>query len=195
MILPAMSETEIIQGCIRNEPGAQKMLYKKYKTFMLSACLKYVRNKYEAEDILQESLIAIFRSIGNFKGDCSFKSWLYKVAQNKAITHYNREKRESMHHIAIEDYITVEKGRFSFEDKFIASDQLWKAMRVLAKAAPKQHTCFRLYYIEGLDHKEIAEDIDISESTSKSNCSRATEKLKEILIELNTIPQVYKVTA
>ncbi len=189
-----MTDTEIIEGCIAGDASAQRMLCKKYKTYMQAACLRYVHNKYEAEDIIQEALISIFKDIHRFKGDCSLKVWLYQVTKNKAINHYNREKRESMQHMAIEDYITVEKGRFSFEDKFLAADQLKKAMKILQDTCPKQYTNFRLYFIEGMEHKEIAEDIGISEGTSKSNTARAVARLMRILRGFDISSQ-YKVSA
>jgi RNA polymerase sigma factor (sigma-70 family) len=189
-----MTEEEIIQGCIAQDARAQKMFYKKYKTYMFSVCLKYVRNKYEADDIVQEALISIFKNISKYKGDCAFKSWLYRITQNKAINHYNTEKRESMQHGEIEDYINTEKRGHSFEGRFLAEDEVVKAMRILQKRAPGQYTVFRLYHVEGMTHKEIAADIDINENTSKSQCMRGIRSLREILADINT-PKMLKVSA
>jgi RNA polymerase sigma-70 factor (ECF subfamily) len=190
-----MTDIEIIEGCKAGDRKAQKLLVKKYKTYLYSACMRYVKNKYEADDILQEAFISIFKYLEGFKGDCELKGWMYQIAKNKAINHYNIEKRESMQHGEIEDYIIKERGGHSFEGKFLASDQLNKAMRILQKAAPAQYTNFRLYYIEGMDHKEIAEDIDISEGTSKSNTARAVTKLRQILSDFNNVERQYRVSA
>lgn len=181
-----MTENEIIEGCIREDPKAQRMLYKKYKTYLLSAALKYVHNKYEAEDVLQEAMISIFKNPEKFKGDCLFKNWLYKITTNKAINHYNKEKRESLYHIDIEDYILYEKGDHSFEDKFLASDQLTKAMRILQIKSPAKYMYFRLFHIEDMSYKDIEEDIGASEGVAKSQVSRAMNDMRENLISVNT---------
>lgn len=181
-----MTDLEIIEGCKAGDRKAQKLLVKKYKTYLYGACLRYVKNRYEADDIMQEAMISIFKYLPGFKNDCELKVWMYKIAINKAIDHYNTEKREQGQHMEIEDYLPYEKKGHSFESKFIASDELGKALKILQKSAPAQYTNFRLYYIEGMGHKEIAADIDISEGTSKSNTSRGKLKLQEILKGFNS---------
>ena len=176
-----MTDVEIIEGCKAGDRKAQKLLVRKYRTYMLSACMKYVHNKYEADDILQEAMISIFKYLPGFKGDCDLKVWMYQVAKNKAITHYNIEKRESMCHMAIEDFLPYENKSHCFEDKFLSGDTVAKAMKILQNQAPLQYTNFRLHYIEGMSHKDIAVDIDISEGTSKSNTARAVAKLRDII--------------
>lgn len=180
-----MSETEMITGCVNGEERAYQSIYKEYKTYLYSACMRYVRNKYDAEDIIQEAMISVFRHIGDFRGDCQFKNWLYKITMCKAIDHYNKEKKESLYHIAVEDYLPLEKGEHGFEERYLASDELKKAMRILQKTAPAQYTFFRLYAIEGLNHREIAEDLEIPEGTSKSSVSRARVTLQLILKSIN----------
>lgn len=167
------------------DPRAQSMLYKMYKSLMLAAAMKYVRNKYDADDVIQEALISIFKCIKDFRGERELKSWIYTITQNKAINYLNREKRESLYHIAIEDFIPYEKDGSSFEDKYLASDQLIKAMRILQQNAPTQYMLFRLYHIENMNYKEIEEDIGMLEGSARSNVSRALRSLRENLIQLN----------
>ena len=187
-----MTDVEIIEGCKAGDRKAQKLLVKKYKTYMLSACMKYVHNKYEADDILQEAMISIFKALPDFKGDCELKGWMYQIAKNKAINHYNTEKRESTRHMAIEDFLPYENKSHCFEDKFLSSDTVAKAMKILQNQAPLQYTNFRLHYIEGMSHKDIAVDIDISEGTSKSNTARAVAKLRDIITGFEPMGRQYK---
>jgi RNA polymerase sigma-70 factor (ECF subfamily) len=177
-----MSENEIITGCIQGCERAQRELYKQYKPYLLAICRKYVTTNYEAEDIIQEVLISVFRSIKGFRHDSELRSWLYRITVNKAINYYTTEKSRSHMYISHENNLLQEENGESFEEAFIAIDRLEKAMKLLQNQAPAQYTNFRLYEIEGLSHREIAEDLDISEGTSKSNYSRALKRLRQNLI-------------
>lgn len=189
-----MSEPEIIQGVIDKNCKAEGLLHKKFYGFMFRMAMKIANNPMDSEDIVQDAFIKIFRELPKHNVGSSLKSWIGQIVWRTALTHYSRNKRERFA-IAIEDYMPFEKGKYGFEERFLASDQIRLAMSDLQKVAPAQYTCFRLYYIENMDYKEIAEDIDISEGTVKSQISRALVKMRESLKEMNTIDSEYKATA
>jgi RNA polymerase sigma factor (sigma-70 family) len=182
-----MSDHEIIKGCIRHERKAQKLLYEKYSRFLLGICLRYVADKAEAEDILQESLLKILLNIKEYSGSGSFTGWLRKIAVNTAITHYHKNLK-FRYHLEIEEYVSVETGTTSFEEDFFTSDELYKILDELPKG---YRLIFNLYAIEGYKHKEIAEMLDIDVNTSKSQYSRAKAVIRKKLEDLEKIKKCY----
>jgi RNA polymerase sigma factor (sigma-70 family) len=182
-----MSDHEIIKGCIRHERKAQKLLYEKYSRFLLGICLRYVADKAEAEDILQESLLKILLNIKEYSGSGSFTGWLRKIAVNTAITHYHKNLK-FRYHLEIEEYVSVETGTTSFEEDFFTSDELYKILDELPKG---YRLIFNLYAIEGYKHKEIAEMLDIDVNTSKSQYSRAKAVIRKKLEDLEKIKSCY----
>ncbi len=176
------SEDELIKGCIRKNRHAQKKLYTKYSVKLMGICLRYTRNKTEAEDLLQEVFIKIFKQIKKFKGTGSFEGWLSRIAVNTAITHYHKNKSHKDTG-NVEDY---DDQLFDYEkvtDKLSANELL----EVVNRLPDIYKIVFNLYAIEGYTHKEIAEQLKISEGTSKSQLSRARKILQNMLIELKIV--------
>jgi RNA polymerase sigma-70 factor (ECF subfamily) len=182
-----MSELEILEGCKQGDHRSQKLFYLRYKDLIQSISLRFVRNKYIADDIVQEVMISVFNGLKDFRGEAELKSWLFAVTRNKAMNHFNLENRESTNHITIEDYLPLEKGKYDFETRFVASDELTKAINLLQKQSPTGYMHFRLRAIEGMTYKEIADDIGVPEGTSKASYSRACEKLRRNIQLLNKI--------
>jgi RNA polymerase sigma factor (sigma-70 family) len=182
-----VSDQEIIKGCARHERKAQKMLYDKYSGFLLGICMRYSTDRSEAEDILQDSFLKIFFSIGDFSGTGSFAGWMRKVAVNTAITNYHKTLKHR-YHIEIEDYVSVETGTSSFEEDLFTSDELYKVMNELPAG---YRMVFNLYAVEGYKHKEIAEMLGIDTNTSKSQYSRAKAVLRDKLDKLRKLRKKY----
>jgi RNA polymerase sigma-70 factor (ECF subfamily) len=182
-----VNDLDIIKGCARHERRAQQMLYDKYSRFLLGVCLRYATDRSEAEDILQDSFLKIFFSIGDFSGTGSFPGWLRKVAVNTAITHYHKNLKHR-YHIEIEEYVSVETGTSSFEEDLFSSDELFKVLNDLPTG---YRMVFNLYAVEGYKHKEIAEMLGIDTNTSKSQYSRAKAVLRDKLEKLRTIKDRY----
>jgi RNA polymerase sigma-70 factor (ECF subfamily) len=182
-----VNDLEIIEGCARHERKAQQMLYDKYSRFLLGVCLRYATDRSEAEDILQDSFLKIYFSIGDFSGTGSFPGWLRKVAVNTAITHYHKNLKHR-YHIEIEEYVSVETGTSSFEEDFFTSDELYKVLNELPAG---YRMVFNLYAVEGYKHKEIAEMLGIDTNTSKSQYSRAKAVLRDKLEKLRKVRDKY----
>jgi RNA polymerase sigma-70 factor (ECF subfamily) len=182
-----MSEQQIIKGCARHERKAQQLLYDKYSSFLLGICMRYVGDKAEAEDILQDSFLKIFFSIQDFSGTGSFTGWLRKITVNSAITHYHKNLK-FRYHIEIEEYVSVETGIMSFEEDYFTSDELYKVLNELPAG---YRMVFNLYAIEGYKHKEIAEILKIDTNTSKSQYSRAKATIRVKLEKLRKLQGNY----
>ena len=182
-----MSDRHIIEGCTKHDRKAQKLLYDKYSRFLLGICLRYVADKAEAEDILQESLLKVFLNIRDYSGTGSFTGWLRKIVVNTAITHYHKNLK-FRYHLEIDEYISVETGTTSFEEDFFTSDELYKILNDLPKG---YRLIFNLYAVEGYKHKEIAEMLNIDVNTSKSQYSRAKALMRKKLEDLEMLKKSY----
>jgi RNA polymerase sigma-70 factor (ECF subfamily) len=182
-----VNDLEIIKGCAKHDRKAQQMLYDKYSRFLLGVCMRYATDRSEAEDILQDSFLKIFFSIGDFSGAGSFAGWMRKVAVNTAITHYHKNLKHR-YHIEIEEYVSVETGTSSFEEDLFTSDELFKVMNDLPAG---YRMVFNLYAVEGYKHKEIAEMLGIDTNTSKSRYSRAKAVLRDKLDKLRKLRKRY----
>ena len=182
-----VNDLEIIKGCARHDRRAQQMLYDKYSRFLLGVCMRYATDRSEAEDILQDSFLKIYFSIGDFSGTGSFAGWLRKVAVNTAITHYHKNLKHR-YHIEIEEYVSVETGTSSFEEDMFSSEELFKVLNELPAG---YRMVFNLYAVEGYKHKEIAEMLGIDTNTSKSQYSRAKAVLRDKLEKLRRVKDKY----
>jgi RNA polymerase sigma factor (sigma-70 family) len=181
----ALEDNMIIEGCVRNDPNYQALLYLKYKKQLHTLAARFVNNdRYIAEDIVQDAFIRIFKGIGSYSQETPLMGWLSAIIYNTSMSFHMSNKRWK-ETIDVVEWLPFEKGKFSFEDRLLAADELFIAMKLMQKDSPMQYTCFRLYYIEGMEHKEIAEDLQISEGTSKSNVSRAAVKIRENIKELD----------
>jgi RNA polymerase sigma factor (sigma-70 family) len=182
-----VNDLDIIKGCARHERKAQQMLFDKYSRFLLGICMRYATDRSEAEDILQDSFLKIYFSIGDFSGTGSFAGWMRKVAVNTAITHYHKNLKHR-YHIEIEEYVSVETGTSSFEEDLFTSDELNQVMNDLPAG---YRMVFNLYAVEGYKHKEISEMLGIDTNTSKSQYSRAKAVLRDKLDKLRKLKNRY----
>ncbi len=164
---------KVIRGCQENQPEAQRELYELFKTKMFGTCLRYAGNYDDAQDILQEGFIKVFEKIHQFGFKGAFEGWIRKVMVNTALEKYRVHYR----HVPVEDLPVQPDVE---EDHDVSSDiDANELVRLVQELSPKYRVVFNLYAIEGFTHKEIAELLNISEGTSKSNLSRARTILQE----------------
>jgi RNA polymerase sigma factor (sigma-70 family) len=177
-----MSDKELIQGCQRSEPKAQTALYQKYKGRLMGICRRYAKSTDEAEDILQDSFIKIFRSIADVRNPDALGAWLKRVVTNTSLNYY----RSQLHYPQTIDY----------EDLSHSNDDYWQMLShfsneeilKLIHALPDGYRMvFNLYVIDGYEHAEIANMLGISENTSRSQLFKARETLKKKLNELGIV--------
>jgi RNA polymerase sigma factor (sigma-70 family) len=169
----------LVDACKRNDAQAQQELYQKYCNAMFNTCKRMIGNREDAQDVLQDSFIAAFKSIDNFNGTASFGAWLKRIVINKCINHLNRKKK-----IQFESISNQTEGEFH-ED---AERELEFSTQQINDAISKLPTGCRMVFVmkamEGFDHGEIAQALEIKVGTSKSQFNRARTLLQESLMEL-----------
>ncbi|MCC7521032.1 MAG: sigma-70 family RNA polymerase sigma factor [Flavobacteriaceae bacterium] len=167
-----MSLDKLILGCANKEPVAQEQLYRLFAGKMFALCLKYSKNKEEAEDNLQDGFIQIYDKISQFKNKGSFEGWMKRIVINTALQKYRDKNVLNV----VYDFVDEEEVMVEVEEDDISLDYLLKLIQEL----PNQYRLvFNLYVLDGYSHKEISKELKISEGTSKSNLSRARAILKE----------------
>ncbi len=171
-----MTDVELVYGCIQKDPAAQECLYKTFSGRMLGLCSRYTDSTEEAEDIMQEGFIKIFGKIESFRNQGSLEGWMKRIMINTALDAFRKNKnfRYSIDIETIE--YTAETHQHVVES--LGAKDLLKLIKTLPKGF---RTVFNLYAIEGYAHKEIGEMLGITESTSKSQYSRARVHLQKLL--------------
>lgn len=173
----------VIERCILGDRKAQYQVYEMYSKAMFNICVRITNNLEEAEDVLQEAFVSAFRNIKSFKGEGSFGAWLKKIVVNHAINHLRKKK---LQFVDIDNLAegamnkTIEEEKIDEREITLEVGKIRRAIRLLPDG---YRVVFSLYLLEGYDHKEISEILNISESTSKSQFNRAKKKLKEIMLE------------
>lgn len=166
-----MSLEELINNCKKGKRQAQEQLYRDYSPTLFGICLKYSRNKSEAEDNLHDSFMVIFEKIGQFKSKGSFEGWLKRITVNTVLQKYRKE-----------DYLKVVTENTETETDIetgYADVSLSTLLRYIQELPNKYRITFTLYVLDGYTHKEIGELLGTSLGTSKSNLARARHILKE----------------
>ncbi len=170
------TDNRLIDGCLANDPAAQKQLFECFAGKMMGVCLRYANNREVAQDILQDGFVKVFEKLNTFKREGSLEGWIRRIIVNTALDNYRKNKLTDQH-IDLDnvDYM-IASNDFAFE-KLAAEDLL----KVLNSIPSGYRTIFNLYAIEGYSHKEISEKMDISVNTSKSQYSRAKAFLRDII--------------
>lgn len=178
-----MTENELISGCIRQDRTCQEALYKRFYGKMMGVCLRYARDRDEARDMLQEGFIKVFSSLRNFASKGSFEGWIRRIVVNTAVDHLRRNKHEYM----IVSTVYAREGDVPDHAEEVDEDDLMSTLseqdilNAVQQLSPAYRTVFNLYVMENFSHKEIAEQLNISEGTSKSNLAKARYQLKKNL--------------
>ncbi|MBR0569699.1 sigma-70 family RNA polymerase sigma factor [Microvirga sp. STS03] len=155
----------------------QQLLYDLYAKKMMMVCLRYAPTTFEAEDIVQEGFVKVFSNIQNFKRDCPLEYWIRKIIVNTALKHLRQKSLLTVSHES-EEVENLSSGDYNLND--YSMDEL---LSIIQSLAPRYRMVFNLYAIEGYNHKEIGEMLDISEGTSKSQYSRARAILQSMLVQ------------
>ncbi len=157
----------LIEHCVLGDRSAQKALYEKHAPKMMGVCMRYANDQQSAEDILQEGFIKVFRNIDKFRNEGSFEGWLRKIMVNTAIEAYRRKNY-------LYSLVEVENTERELVNESALSNLVVEdIMQLVVALSPGYRTVFNMYSIEGYSHKEIAEQLNISEGTSKSQLARA----------------------
>ncbi len=152
-------------------------LYRKHSSYLYAVCLRYAKNKEDAEDVLQEGFLKIYHSLDHFKGNSNIKTWMQSIMINTAINHYRKKKRIDFNTINIDDVEIFKQDNNDAINK-LSTDEL---LQVINKLPDGYRLIFNLYSIEGYKHKEIAELLNIHEGTSKSQLAKARITIQKLI--------------
>jgi RNA polymerase sigma factor (sigma-70 family) len=170
------SEQELIAGCVSNKREFQKLLYQKFAGKMLSLCFRYFKNKQEAEDVLQDGFVKVFKNIDKFQGTGSFEGWIKRIMVNTALEELRKKKREFFTQDIDDLYIQPES--VDKTDSGINTKDLINYIQALPDG---YKLVFNLFVIEGYSHGEISQMLNVSEGTSKSQLSKARVYLQKMM--------------
>jgi RNA polymerase sigma-70 factor (ECF subfamily) len=168
----------LIQACKDGKLSAQEELYRRYVRAMLNTSYRILNNREDAEDAVQEAFVKAFRNIHSYRGDASFGSWLKRIVVNQSLNILKKRKQDA---VAWDEKTQLEweKSNDSVEGEMpYTADEAYEALHQLSDG---YRTIFSLYLLEGYDHKEIAEILGISVSTSISQYNRAKKRLQKLM--------------
>ncbi len=170
----SISESDLISGSIEGDRRMQEELYKRFAPKMYAVCLRYANNADDAQDLLQEGFIKVFKNLHRFRAEGSFEGWVRRVFVNSSIEHF-RKKSAKLATVSDKEESTIEDSDITALDSLAEKD----IINLIQELSPGYRTVFNLYVIEGYAHKEIGELLGISEGTSKSQLARAKAILQK----------------
>lgn len=178
----SISEEKLIDGCIEGNRYAQKVLYDKYRSLMFAICMRYAKNKDEAEDVMIEGFMKIYTKVKEFRKEGSFEGWLKRIMVNSAINNY-RSNLKHYYNAEIDDgtYLEIKDETDSFKNTYSAE----YLIKLIQELPDGYRIVFNMFEIEGYSHKEIAETLNISVSTAKTQLFHAKRTLKSKLTKIN----------
>lgn len=172
-----LTTDNLLEGCKKNDRQSQELLYKSLASKMLGVCMRYAKDSFEAEDILQAGFVRVFQKIADFRSDGSFEGWIRRIMVNTAIEVYRKNQR-SLNVVDIDQVYDAPQSMFNMTG--LEAKDLLNLIRQLPEG---YRMVFNLYVIEGYSHKEIGEQLAISEGASKSQLSRARALLREKILK------------
>lgn len=179
-----MTEEVLLHGCLNNNSTAQEALYSRFSPRMLGVCYRFGHNREDAEDMLQEGFIKVFTQIHQFRNQGALEGWIRRIIVHTCINILKKNKKftDSVDLIHANSIHLNENNIPSI----LQAKQVIESIRMLPLG---YRTVLNLYAIEGYSHKEIADMLDIEESTSRSQYTRAKAMLEDILIKKKIIPK------
>lgn len=174
-----MNEEQLITGCRKGDRLAQKELYEKFSRKMMGVCLRYANDRETARDLLQDGFVKIYTNIDSYSGMGSFEGWMRRVFVNCALE-YLRKNDVLREASDLENSVELIEPEASVMDRLSAQE----LMAIIQKLPPGFKAVFNLFAIEGYSHKEIGEMLNITESTSRSQYTRARQLLQRTIKDL-----------
>ena len=168
-------ERDFIEACIAKERWAQKQLYEENYTLLMGVCLRYSSNQQDAMDILHEGFIKILNNIHKYQPGTSLVAWMRRIVVNTAIDYYRMQTRRRT-----DDLETAFEVQTNEPDA-LSKLTVQEIIKCIQQLSPAYRSVFNLYVVEGYSHREIADILEITESTSRSNLVKARSKLKDLL--------------
>ena len=170
----------IFNKCLKGDRAAQNQLHKEYYSYGLSICMRYINDQLEARSILNEGFYKVFKNISSYNQELPFKPWFKTIIVNTALD-YLRKNDKFKNHTPIESGSTI-----SISSSAISNLAFEEMLEIVNELPTAYRTVFNLYVIDGYKHDEIAKKLGIEVGTSKSNLSRAKEKLR-LMLKVNLV--------
>jgi RNA polymerase sigma factor (sigma-70 family) len=177
-----MTEELMLAGCLKNNAAAQEALYNRFSPRMLGVCYRFAKNREDAEDMLQEGFIKVFTQMHQYRNEGALEGWIRRIVVHTCINNLKKNKKFS------DSLDIIHANSVYINEEMIPSIMQAKQVVECIRMLPLGYrTVLNLYAIEGFPHKEIAAMLDIEESTSRSQYTRAKAMLEEILIRKKII--------
>jgi RNA polymerase sigma-70 factor (ECF subfamily) len=175
----------IIEGCKKSKPADQEQLYKLFYNYGLTICSRYAYSRDEAKEMFNDAFVKIFRNIDRYQFKGAFKSWIHPIFVNSAIDYYRKYYARKG-----EVPLSLDAAAEASVKMDVISNLDYKTLLALIRQLPPVYgMVFNLAVVEGYKHSEIAEMLNISEGTSKSNLSRAKSKMKAMILTQNLVTE------
>lgn len=169
------NEKDLIKQCLKGKASAQRTLYDKYSGKLYAVCYRYAKNSEDAKDILQEAFINVFNNLEKYKGEGSFEGWMRRIAVNCAIRHYEKAVRK------LDNRDIDSQPEHGHSDNILSNISAQEIVNIINGLPDGYRVVFNMYAIEGYNHKEIGEALGISESSSRSQLTRARKMLMKLI--------------
>jgi len=182
------NEEIILKGCREGKRTAQKQLYEKYVSAMLAICLRYSKSRDEAEDLVQEGFLKIFHNINTYRKHGSLEGWIKRIMINHALNQYKKNRKIPF----AEDVEEINENEIiSFDEEVENIEPVQpEALLAMIQSLPEGYRMvFNLYVFEGYSHKEIAETMNFSENTSKTQLMKARRQLQKKFLEFTNLKE------
>ena len=175
-----MDDATLIKECVKGNAKAQRFLFEKFAPKMLTVCIRYAKNKSDAEDVLQDAFIKVFNKISEFKNEGSLEGWIRRIMVNTSLDQIRKNSKFSNDTDLEAVSYKLENNDFTFEN--LVSEDLLKLINSMPNG---YRVVFNMFAIEGYSHQEIASTLGVTENTSKSQYLRARSFLKNELEKIN----------
>ena len=176
--LTEKSIIDLITDCKKGKSESQRELYTRFYNYAMSICLRYSKNRQEAEEIVNDGFIKVLSNLDKFNVNLSFKGWVRRIMINSSIDFFRRNEK----HYHSLDIVYAQNVSVSAQGLHNLSEE--EIMKVVQDLPPSYRIVFNLFVVEGYKHNEIAQKLGISAGTSKSNLAKARMKLKVMLKSL-----------
>lgn len=179
-----VGDKEIVNGCKEQDKESFRWLFKKHSPWMLGICLRYCQNSNDAQDVLQESLVKVFKSIGNFEyqSDAQFVSWLKRIIVNTSLNYLRDKAKEKFISTDSSDmHLNISEENEDYDQHEQVSQEY--LLNLINSMPAGYRAVFNMYVFEKMTHKEIAEELNISDNTSKTQLLKARNYLKNKISE------------
>lgn len=166
----------VVTACIAGNSQAQRALYKQYFGYSKSICLRYTSSTEEAEEVLNEGFLKVFNNLERYDSAHPFKAWLRTIMVNTAISYYRKHKKHNEDMVSLED-----AGYPRFEEDIVSRITADEILQLIQQIKPIYKNVFLLYVVDGYNHREIADLLQINEATVRSHYVRARARLQHLI--------------